>query len=96
MDVGAATVFHKGYCSNDQILARLVGFMRLAEYMTKAKLIPAFIHFIWYDNAPSHWKRAADSLHVDSTRFMLKLRKLLTLSFYSMLKLRKLRKLRPF
>jgi hypothetical protein len=40
--------------------------MKLVEWKTKTGKIPKFRHHVWYDNAPSHWKRAADSLNVDN------------------------------
>jgi len=66
IDTEVKTTFLKGYCRNEHVVAQNVGFMKLADWFTKEKKMPAFIHFIWYDNAPSHWKRAEDALHVHS------------------------------
>lgn len=41
------------------------GFMLLASWLTKVGKLPKFRHHAWYDNAPSHHKRAPDSLNVD-------------------------------
>lgn len=40
--------------------------MRLAEWLTKIGKIPKFRHHPYYDNAPSHHKRAPNALNVDA------------------------------
>ena len=65
-DTSGAEIFYKGYCRNEHIEAQLEGTMKLIEWLTKTGKLPKFLHFIWYDNAPSHWKRRANALNVNT------------------------------
>lgn len=49
----------------DIIFTQAKGFMLLATWLTDTGKLPRFRHHVWYDNAPSHHKRASDALDVD-------------------------------
>jgi hypothetical protein len=57
--------FLKGYCRNEHITAQAIGFMKLVNWLTKEGKLPKFRHHVFYDNAPSHHKRAENSLNID-------------------------------